>query len=48
MFASRSENLQPHIAKMIVDLFLVRFQPELKDRHNRQKVLQTTIDEQLA
>jgi len=41
-------NQHPDIAKNIVQLFLARFEPTLKDREKKQQALQTAIDAQLA
>lgn len=38
----------PQIARHIVDLFVARFQPELKDRETKQKSLRATIDAALS
>ena len=41
-------NQHPDIAKHIVDLFLVRFQPDIKDREQKQKTLQASIETALT
>ena len=41
-------NNQSHIARLIVELFLTRFLPELKDRDNKQSALRGKIEDQLA
>jgi len=39
---------QPQIAKLLVDLFIARFDPDKKDREGTQRSLQGTIEAQLA
>ena len=41
-------NQQPHMARLLVELFLTRFLPDLKDRAGKQAVLTANIEEQLA
>ena len=38
----------PLIAKMVIDLFLARFQPDCKDRDSKQKALHTSIEQALS